>query len=116
MNSPLDLLPPALRSPVVAVRKLSTRRKSKFSKQDDLLLLREVCAAKAHISPNAETKEQFEIVAVKANQTQNILFELIWKSAQHRHKCLQARFNTQDRTEELMSGVGGEQGGMEELL
>ena len=81
-----------------------------------MLLLREVCAAKAHISPNGKTKERFEIVAVKATQTQKLSFELTWKSAQDRYKRLQARFDTQDRTEELMSGVGGEQGEMEELL
>ena len=81
-----------------------------------MLLLREVCAAKAHISPNGETKEQFVIVAVTANQTRNISFQLTLKSAQDPYKRLQARFETQDRTEELLSGVGGEQREMEEFL
>ena len=108
LNLRLDLPQPPLRSTVEAAQKSKTGSNSKFTKQEDLLLLRGLCAAKGHVSPNGETKERFEIMTVKANQTRKVLFELTWKSSQDRYKRLQARFDTRDRAEQLMSGVRGE--------
>ena len=116
LNLSVDLPQHPLPPTVEAVQKSRAVRRSKFSKQDDLLLLREVCAAKAHVSPNGETKERFEVVAVKPNQTRKVSFELTWKSAQDRYKRLQARLDTHYRAGQLMSGAGGAQGELEELL
>ena len=41
-------------------------RRSKFAHAEDMIILREVSAAKAHIAPLGQTRERFEIASSKA--------------------------------------------------
>ena len=91
-------------------------RRPKFTPFDDLVLVREVAAAKAHVAPNGTTKERFETAAKKANTTKRLSCPVTCKSIQYRYKHIQGRFDDHDRVDALMSGVGGEVGEMEELL
>lgn len=93
-----------------------TGRRPKFTPDDDLVLVREVAAAKAHVAPNGATKERFETAAKKSNATHRLSCVVTWKSIQDRYKRIQTRFDERDRVESLMSGVGGDVGEMEELL
>ena len=93
-----------------------TGRRPKFTPDDDLVLVREVAAAKAHIAPNGATKERFETAAKKSNATKRLSCAVTWKSVQDRYKRIQSRFDERDKIDGLMSGVGGEVGEMEELL
>lgn len=93
-----------------------TGRRPKFTPEDDLMLVREVAAAKAHLAPNGATKERYETAANKANATRRLTCPVTWKSVQDRYKRIQARFDERERVESLMSGVGGELGEIEELL
>lgn len=91
-------------------------RRSRFTPDEDITILREVAAAKAHIAPQGQTKERFEIAAVKINQGGRVGEKVGWKTVQDRYKRLQCRFDEQDKKEALMSGVGGEVGEADELL
>lgn len=44
-------------------------RRTCFNNEEDLFIIREVAAAKAHIGPNGNTRERFEIEASKVNST-----------------------------------------------
>lgn len=94
----------------------SPGRRSRFTFEEDLLLIREVAACKAHIARNGETKDMFELAAVKANATKRLHCSISWKSLQDRYKRIQARFDRDDRTEQRMSGIGGEVSEMDEIL
>lgn len=91
-------------------------RKSKFKPDEDLIIVREVAAARAHVAPNGETRERFEVAAAKVNGSKRLVSSVTWKSVQDRYKRLQKRFDRNDRIEAAMSGVGGEFGELEELL
>lgn len=49
-------------------------RQSKFTAEDDLILLRNVFAARAHVALQGETRERFEVVASKANACRKLTF------------------------------------------
>ena len=93
-----------------------TGRRPKFTPDDDLVLVREVAAERAHIAPNGATKERFETASKKANATRRLTCPVTWKSVQDRYKRIQARFDEHDKIDGLMSGVGGDLGEMQELL
>lgn len=103
-------------SPQVTASKKGAGRRSKFTYEEDLLLLREVAAAKAHVAPTGETRERFEIAAAKANATKKISTNIAWKPLQDRYKRLQGTYDEEEATESRMSGLGGEVGEKEELL
>lgn len=91
-------------------------RRSKLSKEEDLLLLRYVAAARTHVPPKGETRERFEIASSKANATKKLSTNIAWKPMQYRYKRLQGRYDEDETTEIRMSGLGGEVGEKEELL
>jgi len=91
-------------------------RRPKFTASDDLVLLREVSAARAHVAPNGATRERFDIAARRSNATKKLSCTVTWKAVQDRYKRLQQRYNTRDAIDQQMSGIGGEVGEMEELL
>lgn len=93
-----------------------TGRRPKFTPDDDLIIVREVAAAKAHVSPNGTSKERYETAANKVNAAKKLSFAVTWKSVQDRYKRIQTRFDEMDKVEQGMSGVGGELGEMEDLL
>ena len=82
------------------------RRRSKFSREKDLVLLREVAACREHIPPTVGTGELFELAASKANATKKLSSTVSWKALQDRCKLLQFRFDKNDRNKREITGIG----------
>lgn len=91
-------------------------RHSRFTCDEDLIIVREVAAARAHIAGFGETRRKFENVAANVNENPSMNQKVTWKSVQDRYKRLQADFDKSDKRNQMMSGVGGEVGELEELL
>jgi len=72
------------------------------------VIVREVCAGKAHVAPHGTTQERFDEAAKSANATRKVHVKLTWKSIQDRYKRLQSRYDAADRVDQRMSGAGGE--------
>ena len=53
------LLPQYVTSSIKATSSIQPGRRSNFTHNEDLVLLREVAASKAHIAPTGETRERF---------------------------------------------------------
>ena len=91
-------------------------RRSKFTYDDDLVLLREGAACKAHIAPTGEARERFEIAASKSNATKKLSSRVTWKALQDHYKRLQSKHDDDNRVQRRMSVIGGEVSEIEELL
>ena len=91
-------------------------RRSRFSKDDDLVHIREVSAAKSHIAPNSKVRDRFEIAAFKPNAKKRLRYVETWKAVQDRYKSLQDYFVKYENIECRLSGVEREMGEAEELL
>ena len=91
-------------------------RRPKFTPAEDLILVREVAAAKAHISVFGEKGGRYAKAAENANGNTALLSKVTGKSIQDRYIKLQAAFDKGDAKEFKMSGMGGEVGEIEELL
>lgn len=50
----------------------ASKPRSKFSKEDDLVIVRKIAAAKAHVAPSGETRERFEIAAAELKARKSI--------------------------------------------
>ena len=77
-------------------------RRAKFSPSEDLDIVREVAAAKAHIAPMGQTRQRFEIAASKANASRKFAAEVTWKAFQDLYKRLQSRLDRNERVEAAM--------------
>lgn len=92
-------------------------RRSKFKAEDDVILLREVAAHKEHIAKYVAMEKHFDLVATAVNSnTAFWMNNFTAKIVQDRYVPLQRQFDTTDRREQLMSGIGGEVGETDELL
>ena len=91
-------------------------RRSKFTSDEDLILIREVAACKAHSASNGKKGELFAKAAACANQNPGLKQKVTQKSIQDRYVRLQKDFDEGDKKESAMSGIGGEVGEMVELL
>jgi hypothetical protein len=83
-------------------------RKTRFSCSDDLIIVREVAAAKAHIASFGEKGERFLQASVKANSNALFSWKITAQSLQDRYLKLQSEFDKRDNANRLFSGVGGE--------
>ena len=108
-------------------QKAKRGRRSKFCEKDDLLILREVAAVKAHIALNGAKMERFNKIAARLSSNKNFcatmkeqgkfkLDDISGKKVRDRYERLQKDFDENDSKESRMSGVGGEVGLVEELL
>lgn len=101
----------------VDTEKAKSGRHSRFTAEEDLLIVREVCAAQAHIASFGETRTRFENAATKANENPLLRARVTWKSIQDRYKRLQETFEKGQDAQQVLSGVGGgAMGEIEELL
>ena len=91
-------------------------RRSKYTAEEDLIILREVAATKAHIAPYGRTLELFQTAAKKVNGNAKFTVEATAKGIFDRYTRLQKDFDKSERKTCLLSGVGGEIGEAEELL
>ena len=90
---------------------------SRFTAEQDLVLVREVAASKAHVTPYGRTGSLFEQAAEKCSANSAMSAILSWKQVQDRCTRLQATFDKEDTITHLRSGIGGGQlSEMNELL
>lgn len=98
------------------LRATRTGRRPKFSKGHDLIIIRDVAAARAHLALNGATKERFDIAAKRSNATTKLSCTVTWKAVQDKYKRVQQGFDERDAVDQRMSGIGGEVDEMDELL
>jgi hypothetical protein len=91
-------------------------RRPKFTAEEDLIIVREVSASKAHIASFGTKRELFAVAAERANANPAMKTSVSSKSIQDRYVKLQTLFDRGDAAQRKMSGVGGEVGELEELL
>lgn len=91
-------------------------RRSKFSTAENLIIIQEVAASKAHIAPHGETMARFKEADIKANANPSFAHSVNAKSIQDRFLRLVEDFETRDAQDKVMSGVGGEIGEVDALL
>ncbi|PXF41047.1 hypothetical protein BWQ96_09242 [Gracilariopsis chorda] len=97
-------------------RKNSSHR-SKYTATEDLVIVREVAAAKAHIAPYGKTRALDEIVADRCNENPVMTCKLKWKQCQDRYDRLQESFDKGDGLTHLRFGIKDEElGELNELL
>ena len=83
-------------------------RRSKFSTSENLIIIQEVAASKAHIAPHGETMARFQEAAIEANANPSFAHSVNAKSIHDRFLRLVEDFETSDAQEKAMSGVGEE--------
>ena len=93
----------------------SRGRRPKFTAEEDLILVREVAAAHAHVAPYGDIRTRFAAAAHCANSNADFKCKVNAKSLQDRYLKLQSSFDRRDSEEHGMSGVGGAVGEMDEL-
>lgn len=88
-----------------------------YSDEQEVVIVRELAAAEAHISAFGETRKRFEIAAITLNENQLFVSKIYWKQVQDRYKRLQYQYNAYDSENQRLSGVGGgEMGELAALL
>lgn len=82
-------------------------RRSMFKAEDDLILLREVAAHKAHIAKYSAKDKQFDLAATAVkSKTAFSMNKSTAKNVQDHYVRLQRQFDTADLREQLMSVIG----------
>lgn len=87
-----------------------------FTPVEDLIIVREVSASKAHIAPYAEIGDRFNTPSDKSNDNPQMSKKLTAKSLQDRYKKLQDQFHVYDTKHRVIGGVGGDIDELDELL
>ena len=88
-------------------RKGRSGRHSRFSVQGDLVIVREVAAAGAHIATYGNTRALFEKATDICNDNVVMVSVVSWKQVQDRYTRLQASFDREDGLTHNRSGIGG---------
>ena len=99
-SSPLQRIagPNANAIAVVASDGEGTKRvfRSKFTLEEDIITLREVAAAGAHVPPYGKKTELFQMATYGANKDENFSLEDTWKSVHGRFHRLPDDFEKKD--------------------
>ena len=93
-----------------------TGRHSRFTAEENLVLLREVSAANAHVAAFGENGKRYGDAASNFNANPTVAQTVTWKSVRDRYKRPKEQFDKRDNANQFVSGVGRESGEMEELL
>jgi hypothetical protein len=91
-------------------------RRPKFTAAEDMIIAREVAAAKAHIASFGTKRERLAAAAERANANPTMKTAVTSKSIQDRYVKLQKIYDRGDAAQRKMSGVGGDVGELDELL
>lgn len=89
---------------------------SNFPLEEDLVVVREVTGANAHIAACRERRELFQLAASKANEDLQERNPVTCKIVQDRYTCLQGVYSKAERSNPYASAVGGEVEEMNEVL
>lgn len=93
------------------------RKRGKYLPEEDLIIVREVAALRAHVAGYGNVKQSFESVAQRVNQNPHMMQKVNWKAVQDRYKRLQEDFDADDRRNSSLSGIaGGEMGELYQAL
>jgi len=107
---------PDVAQPAKVLQEERRGRAAKFSPAEDLILMREVAAARAHVAGFGEKRARFTIAAGKCNENPNLREKVSWKSVQDRYKRLESTYSKADNWRKKATGLGGESSEIEELL
>jgi len=92
-------------------------RRTAYSDEQDIAIVREVAAAEAHIAGFGETRKRFEKAAGLLGENPLFTTKISWKQVQDRYRRLQEQYNSHDNENQRLSGVGGgEMGELADLL
>ena len=72
---------------------------------EDLVIVREVAAVKAHVACRGELRTRFETAAECANESEILTAPVTWKGLQGRYRKVQALFDKRDVSMRARSGV-----------
>ena len=89
------------------------KKRGKYLPLEDLIMVREVAAQRAHVATYGAVRQNFEQVATKVNSNPHMTQKVTWKAVQDRYKRLQDDFDADDARNSGLSGVAG--GAMGEL-
>lgn len=92
------------------------QRHSRFTSEEDPIIVQEVCAVRVHIVSIGETWNKFKVDAVKINTNVRMGQITTCKTVKYRDKRIPDMLDKTDRRDQLRSGVGGKVGEMDELL
>ena len=82
-------------------------RRSKYTAEEDLIILREVAATKAYIAPYGRTLELFQTAAEKVNGNEKFTVEARAKGIVDCYTRLEKGADKSERKKFLLPGVGG---------
>jgi hypothetical protein len=82
-------------------------RRPKFTAEEDLIIVCEVSASKAHSASFGSNREHFAVAAEPANANPAMQTSVSSKGIQDRYGKLQALFDRRDAAQRKMSGIGG---------
>lgn len=91
-------------------------RRPTFTPEDDLIIVREVSATKAHIAPFLEVLKRFATAAERAHNNTKLTTKVTSKRLKDRYKKMMDAFALRDASERMMLGIGGTVGEMVNLL
>jgi hypothetical protein len=91
-------------------------RRPKFSRDEDLILVREVAAAKAHVAGYGGVKSKFSEAASRANQNSALRSKVTPKSIQDRYVKIQEKADIRESVTRGQSGIAGDRTELDELL
>lgn len=93
------------------------KKRGKFLSSEDLIIVREVSALRAHVAAYGTVRQTFESVAQKVYENPHMTQKVTWKSVQDRYKRLQEDFDSDDARNSGLSGIaGGEIGELYQCL
>lgn len=79
-----------------------------FTQTNDIILVHKVATVRVHIAPFGEVLKIFSTTVDRANANPNLSTKATSKRKKDLYKKWMKTFEKRDRTEEMMSGVGGE--------
>ena len=105
----------ALSDKELAAAPCSDKRHSRFTGEEDLVIVRDAAASRAHLVVFGEFGKRFEIASDKINRNEAVTQKVTWKSVRDRYRRLQNAFDRDDNKTKKV-GYRGEVGKLEELL
>lgn len=113
---PLSTLLPA-GTPTRTSAKPKWGRLSKFPREQDFALVREVAVAGSHVTKHGKTHIRFNNVSDKLNQSELFTDALSWTNVQDSYKCIHGDFEKRDSSKATNSVLDeGELSDLDELL
>ena len=105
----------ALSDKELAAAPCSGKRHSRFTGEEDLVIVRDAAASRAHLVAFGDFGKRFEIASDKINSNEAVTQQVTWKGVRDCYQCLHIAFDRDDNKTKKM-GDRGDVGELEELL